>query len=297
MIAGSSMALVQGDTLSAFGGTLAAMSEGVPVGHVEAGLRTHDPSAPWPEEHFRIAIDRLAALLFAPTELSAANLRREGASGIIHVTGNSGVDACLAAAIPVPRNQGDGRPRLLVTCHRRESWGPAMRSIAAALHAIAQRGLAEIELVLHPNPRVRRTMMRLLGGSNRIRLSTPCDHHAMLAKMQASDLILSDSGGMQEEAPVLGVPLLVLRDRTERPEAIVTGNMVMVGTDERQILRSVERLLRNPERLASMRRPARPHGDGMTAGRIADIIARWLEDRKSVEAGCADHPDELRRSA
>ena len=269
--------IVQGDTSSALGGALAAFAAAVPVAHVEAGLRSYDPAMPWPEEEFRTAIDARAALLFAPTEISAGNLEAGGVPGRILVTGNTGVDALLAvrrAAPPAVRDRSG--LQLLVTCHRRESWGDGLRAVAAAMVELAaSHGLA-IDVVLHPNPFVAGTMRQLLGGRPGIHLIEPLGHAEMVAAMQACDILLSDSGGMQEEAPALGVPTLVLRDKTERPEGIASGNMLLVGTDQRRIVAAVIRLL-DPAVRAAMSHRAFPFGDGRSATRIAGHVARFLE--------------------
>ena len=272
-IAEAGLVVVQGDTSSALGGALGASQAGIAVAHVEAGLRSHDRLNPWPEEDFRIAIDGVAALLFAPTELSAANLRREGVVGQIEVTGNTGIDA-LVERLPLlrERNVEADRRRLLVTCHRRESWGEGLEAIASCLRQIAGRGDVRISFVLHPNPRVADDMRRLLGGVPDIQLRDPCSHLEMLQAMLDSDLVLSDSGGMQEEAPTLGVPLLILRDRTERPEGIASGDLKLVGRDPDRIRETVGALLDNPAALASMSRPSFPYGDGRASQRIAASI-------------------------
>lgn len=270
--------VVQGDTSSALGGALAGFTAGVPVAHVEAGLRTHDPQLPWPEEEYRTAIDADAALLFAPTELAAANLHAERVGGEIHVTGNSGVDAALETARRLPPSglRDCGAPRVLVTCHRRESWGLSMESIAGALMELANDGF-RVEVVLHPNAFVAERMKRLLGGQPGVVLLSPCNHQELLARMRDSDLLLSDSGGIQEEAPVLGIPLLVLRDKTERPEGIAAGSAKLVGTDAARILQTARSLLRDPIALAAMSQPTFPYGDGRAGERIAAIIMDWLE--------------------
>lgn len=275
--------VVQGDTSSALGGALAGVQAGVPVAHVEAGLRSFDSAMPWPEEDNRVAIDARADLLFAPTETSAGNLRREGVGGVVHVTGNSGVDALLAtlAALPLPaRIRSSGRdPRLVVTCHRRENWGAGLTSVALALIEIARSSRARIDYVLHPNPQVRESMRVLLDHQPGICLVGPYCHRAMIAAMRDCDLILSDSGGVQEEAPALGIPLLVLREKTERPEGIASGNMALVGTDTTAIVGAVTRLLANPDALAAMARPALPFGDGHAGPRIAGHILDWIAAR------------------
>lgn len=277
------LVVVQGDTSSALGGALASVRAQVSLAHVEAGLRTGDPLQPWPEERYRVRIDRHAQLLFAPTELSAANLAREQLSGAVHVTGNTGVDSLLpvVATLPPPRVHDRAQPRLLVTCHRRESWRGGLGSIAAALRQLAGEGAARIDFVLHPNGHVASLMRQLLDGQVGIALLEPCSHKELIARMADADIILSDSGGMQEEAPSLGVPLLILRDITERPEGIHTGNMRLVGTSTDRILGEVRRLLGDRRAYAAMARRAFPYGDGHAAPRIAIIIERWLGERAS----------------
>jgi UDP-N-acetylglucosamine 2-epimerase (non-hydrolysing) len=236
--------------------------------------------SPWPEEEFRIAIDACANLLFAPTELNAGNLRREGVAGTVMVTGNTAIDA-LFEQLPLlrrRRRRTDRVRRLLVTCHRRESWGEALHGIAAALRAVAALPRVEMRIVLHPNPRVASDMVRLLAGAPNIDFRDPCSHREMLELMRESDLLLSDSGGMQEEAPTLGVPLLVLRDRTERPEGIASGNSRLVGRDEHRIRTTAQALLADDRALDAMRKPALPYGDGRASQRIADAITNWLSD-------------------
>ena len=273
--------IVQGDTSSALGGALAGFTEDVAVAHVEAGLRSHDPNMPWPEEEYRTAIDALAELLFAPTPLAAENLRQESVAGAVFVTGNTGIDALIKtkAELPPPSLRDRGLPRLLVTCHRRENWGEGLSSVAAALRQLADGGEARIEVLLHPNPHVSKRIEGLLGGCSGITLHPPCSHRKLAARMRDCDLMLSDSGGVQEEAPALGVPLLVLREKTERPEALWTGNMRLVGTDTRQILETVRGLLGDPVALSAMADPCLPYGDGRSAQRIAALIEHWLVSR------------------
>lgn len=271
------LAVVQGDTASALGGALAAFASGIPVAHVEAGLRSFDPEMPWPEEEYRTAIDAQADLLFAPTDISAANLYAEDVPGRVYVTGNTGIDALRAvlARQQQPSLVAERPLKLLVTCHRRESWGAGLKSIASALIELASTHALTIDLVLHPNPIVTNAMRELLRGIAGIALLEPLSHSQTIAAMQAADIILSDSGGIQEEAPALGIPLLVLRAKTERPEGVASGNMVLVGTDTRRIVENVERLLDSTVR-AAMSRPAFPYGDGYSAERIAGHIADFL---------------------
>ena len=290
--------IVQGDTSSALGGALAGFTAGVPVAHVEAGLRSHDPAMPWPEEEYRTAIDANADLLFAPTALAASNLRREGVAGAVFVTGNTGIDAVIKtrSELPPPSLRDRGLPRLLVTCHRRENWGDRLNAVASALRQIAREGTASIEMLLHPNPHVSRAIERLLGGCHGITLLPPCSQRRLIARMRDCDLMLSDSGGVQEEAPALGVPLLVLREKTERPEALWSGNMRLVGTDARQIIASVRGLLGDPIALAAMATPCLPYGDGRAGSRIAALIEQWFIGR-SVDSPARHRSRRVRQAA
>jgi UDP-N-acetylglucosamine 2-epimerase (non-hydrolysing) len=276
------LVVVQGDTSSALGAALASFTAGIPVAHVEAGLRTHDPMLPWPEEEYRTAIDANAELLFAPTEVSAANLAAEKVPGEIHVTGNTGIDAVLEAAsrLPPPNPRGGNLPRILVTCHRRESWRDGLRSIATAVTDLAGSD-AEVEFVLHPNAYVAGVMRKLLANVPGITLIEPCGHDELLMRMRNANLVLSDSGGIQEEAPALGIPLLVLRDKTERPEGIAAGTSLLVGTSRDIIVTEARRLLRDPDALQAMRHQIFPFGDGHAGPRIAATIAEWIERRAS----------------
>ncbi len=273
--------VVQGDTSSALGAALAGFAAAIPVAHVEAGLRTHDPLLPWPEEEYRIAIDAKADLLFAPTQLAAANLRAEEVTGEVHITGNTSIDAVLAVEemLPPLTPRPGEMPRLLVTCHRRESWREGLESIAAALVEIARDGIAAIDLILHPNPHVANVMRARLATAPNVTLSDPCSHVDLVRRMRDADLILSDSGGIQEEAPAVGTPLLVLREKTERPEGVASGNMRLVGTSTERISAEARRLLEDRVALVAMSRPSFPYGDGRAAPRIAAIIEQWLEKR------------------
>jgi UDP-N-acetylglucosamine 2-epimerase (non-hydrolysing) len=275
------------------GATVAASRAAIPIAHVEAGLRSHDRAAPWPEEDYRVLIDERAALLFAPTERAAANLAAEGAGGAVYVTGNSGIDAVLEVERnlqPAMLAEG-GIPRILVTCHRRESWGEGLESIACAVRELARSGAAAIEFILHPNPHVAAKMRALLGGTP-VNLLPPCGHRELVEHMRSATLILSDSGGIQEEAPALGVPLLVLREKTERPEGVDSGNSILVGTDSERILAESSRLLADPNALARMSRRAFPFGDGRAGERIAALIEKWLE-RRALSPICRRLPRSL----
>lgn len=265
--------VVQGDTTTAWAAALAAHVHGVAVAHVEAGLRSGDPDLPWPEERNRIAIDRIATFLFAPTPVAAANLYAEGVPGRIHVTGNSGIDALLHvhATLPIWRRESGVR-RLLVTCHRRENAGAPLVRVCAALRTIARRRDTRITVPMHPNPASGAVMAALLAGVDAIRLVPPLGYAEMIATLVASDLVLSDSGGLQEECPALGLPLLVLRDNSERPEAIALGNARLVGTDTDTIVAAVAGLLDCPRSYAAMAAPAFPFGDGRAAARMLDHI-------------------------
>jgi UDP-N-acetylglucosamine 2-epimerase (non-hydrolysing) len=272
------MLVVQGDTSSALGAALAASLKGIAVAHVEAGLRTHDPRLPWPEEEYRTSINARADLLFAPTETAVANLRAEGVRGEVHLTGNTGIDALKAteARLAAQPLVVEKLPRILVTCHRRESWGEGLKSVATALVEIARDGASTIELVLHPNAHVAAIMRQSLDSIRGISLIAPCTQIDLIRRMREVDLILSDSGGIQEEATALGTPLLVLREKTERPEAIASGNARLVGTSSDRIIAEVRRLLENPYERLAMARPAFPFGDGHAAPRIAEVIHRFL---------------------
>ncbi|PTD26318.1 UDP-N-acetylglucosamine 2-epimerase (non-hydrolyzing) [Sphingomonas fennica] len=272
------MILVQGDTTSAWGSALAAHRLGMAVGHVEAGLRSHDLALPFPEERNRVEIDAVSTLLFAPTATARANLEAEPAvTGRIHVTGNTGIDALLwmRGMAAGHRLHDGGRRLVLVTCHRRENIGAGIAGICEALRRLARRPDVRIVLPLHPNPSVRAGIREALAGIANIELLDPLDYPTMVRMMDGAHLILSDSGGLQEEAPALGVPLLVLRDNSERPEALATGNIALVGTDPDRIVAAATRLLDNPAAYAAMAVPAYPYGRGDAAERILDAIEDW----------------------
>ena len=273
------LVLVHGDTASAFAGALAARDCGIPIGHVEAGLRSFDVKHPWPEEGNRIAIDALSALLFAPTARAAENLHREWrVKGEIHVTGNSGIDALLdqAAKCP-PGSAGAAEPTILVTCHRKENEGAARAAIASALKRLVRHLPVRIVLPLHPNRHIRAETEHLLGGTPHIALLPPLDHAQMVATITRSWLILTDSGGLQEEGPALGKPVLVLREVTERPEA--APNVELVGSDPDRIFAAVAGLILEPGRYAAMACPNLAFGDGKAGPRIAAACQAFLRAR------------------
>ena len=269
--------LVQGDTTTALCGALAAFYEDVAVGHVEAGLRTRQLRSPFPEEANR----RLAAVVsdahFCPTPRSAANLAAEGVpSERLHVTGNTVIDA-LVWAREEARRQPDLLPRVrprrvLVTLHRRESHGETMSQICASIRALAARGDTEVVFPVHPNPAVRAVVADALAGVDGVQLCDPLDYLAFVNLLDSCDLVLTDSGGIQEEAPSLGKPVLVLRETTERPEAIDAGVARLVGTAPHAVLATASQLLDDPLAYARMAQAANPFGDGLAATRIVDVL-------------------------
>ena len=277
------LVLVHGDTTSAVAGALAARDCGIAVAHVEAGLRSFDLDAPWPEEGNRVAIDAMAELLFAPTEAAAGNLRREKkVKGRILVTGNSGIDALLEAraraAAPVPP-AADGRRLILATCHRRENRGSPARAVCEGLKRAVAELPVRVAAPLHPNPSIRGPIERSLGGVDHVELLEPLGHGAMVGWIDRSWLILTDSGGLQEEAPALGRPVLVLRDVTERPEALAAGSLELVGTDPGRIFAAIAGLIADEAKYERMARPAFLFGDGRASERIAGAVAQWLAER------------------
>ncbi len=271
--------LVQGDTATVFVGSLVAFFEKVKVGHVEAGLRSHDKWAPFPEEIFRRLADVLADYYFAPTPLARDALLAEGVPAErIHVTGNTVVDALLAMARserPVTEPtlarvlSGEGR-LVLLTAHRRESFGAPLRDVFGAVRDLADAVPdAQVVYPVHPNPHVRAPATELLSGHPRIHLIRPLDYLDLVTALRRAALVLTDSGGIQEEAPTFGVPVLVLRNVTERPEGITAGVAELVGTDGGRILsRSLAALGRG----ADATPPPNPYGDGLAGRRIADIV-------------------------
>lgn len=274
------MVLVQGDTSSAYAAATAAALLGVAVGHVEAGLRSHDITRPWPEERNRVMIDRLATLLFAPTSEAASNLDHEReVTGHVLVTGNTGIDALLAmrAGLPDPPSSRSKKPaQILLTCHRRENIGAGIDGICAAAHRLADRGDVHVLCPVHPNPAVGDAVRARLADHSAITLTGALPYRATVAAMATSRLILTDSGGIQEEATALGIPTLVLRDVTERPEGLISGNLALVGTDPDRIVSAATRLLDDDQAHATMSRPSFPYGHGDAAMKILDAIEQYF---------------------
>ncbi len=275
------LVLAQGDTTSVFAVSLACFYRGVPFAHVEAGLRTHDIATPFPEEANRVLAGRLATLHFAPTDEARSNLLREGVDAeAIHVVGNTCIDALLAMREAAPELELDvpaGAKLALVTSHRRESFGAPMRGVCGAIRQLLdERDDLHVLWPVHPNPNVAAVVRESLGDHARAHLCDPLPYDGFVAAMQRATLILTDSGGVQEEAPALRVPVLVLREESERPEAVDAGVSLLVGTDPERILLESRRLLDDASWYAEMSRGASPYGDGLAAARIHGVIARFL---------------------
>lgn len=276
------LSIVQGDTASTFAGALASFYARVPVAHVEAGLRTYNLAHPFPEEANRQLTARLSDLHFAATPWAAENLRQEGvAADRVYVTGNTGIDALFlmrqrmaAGLVKVPQWPWlDASKRLvLVTGHRRENFGAGFDSFARALARLSRRGDVQICYPVHPNPNVREPVERILGQSPDVFLIPPQDYVPFLDLMDRAYLLITDSGGVQEEGPSLGKPILVTREVTERPEAVEAGTVRLVGTDEEKIVREAELLLDDAQEYQRRSRLHNPYGDGQACGRIAEAL-------------------------
>jgi len=273
--------LVQGDTTTTFASALAAFYHQVPVVHLEAGLRTGDVTSPFPEEMNRRMVTRLAALHLAPTATSQANLLDEGVDPTTVVTGNTVIDALLSVAAadrpfedPLLRGiDVDPRRVVLVTTHRRESWGAPMAGVGQALARVARRHPdVLVVLPLHRNPRVRQALLPALESVDNVLVVEPASYPDFVRLMARSTIVVTDSGGVQEEAPSLGSPVLVLRDNTERPEAVAAGTACLVGTDPARVEAAIERLLTDPAAHAAMARASNPYGDGQAAARTVQAI-------------------------
>ncbi|MEA2604218.1 MAG: hypothetical protein QOF89_5210 [Acidobacteriota bacterium] len=271
--------LVQGDTTTAMAAALAAFHRGVRVGHVEAGLRTGDLGRPFPEEANRRLTDALAAALFAPTERAGRALLAEGCdAGRVHVVGNTVIDAlrsiCRDLPHDLPQDAPPRRPEVLITVHRRESFGAPLREIFAALRRLAESfpGVVWI-LPVHRNPNVREPALAMLSGLPNLELHDPFDYRELVRRLARCRFVLTDSGGLQEEAPTFGKPVLVLRDTTERPEGVEAGVARLVGTDRERIVAAASELLTSDAACAAMARAINPYGDGEAGERIAAILA------------------------
>jgi UDP-N-acetylglucosamine 2-epimerase (non-hydrolysing) len=278
--------IVHGDTTTTLAATMAAFYEGVPVGHVEAGLRTGNLYAPWPEEFNRRVVDIVSDLLWAPTEGAAEALRGEGAAlENIFVTGNTVVDALSIVKARIDRDAAlrlrlagklpefdSARRLVLVTGHRRENFGAGLAQMCRAVNWLAARPDTEIVWPLHPNPQVVAAVSRELQSAPNVHIIAPLDYLSFVALMMRAHIIVTDSGGIQEEAPTLGKPVLVTRDATERPEALTAGTARLVGGSAEQIVEAATGLLDDPAEYARMASVANPFGDGQAARRIADSL-------------------------
>jgi len=291
------VAIVQGDTTTTFCGALAAFYRRVPVAHVEAGLRTGDLDEPFPEELNRVLTSRIAALHFAPTQRAADNLARENTLGRIFVTGNTGIDAVLyirdrleTADISERSNKvapghlasktlidTKGKRIVLVTAHRRESFGLGFERICRAIAAIADRGDVHVIYPVHPNPHVQDPVNRWLASHPHVTLIEPLEYVTFVDLMRRATVILTDSGGIQEEGPSLGKPILVLREKTERPEAVEAGTVKLVGTDPDRIVQHAAALLDNPAEVERMSRIHNPYGDGHASERIESALRDFFQ--------------------
>lgn len=283
------LVVVQGDTATAMAGALAAYYRRIPVAHVEAGLRSGDILHPWPEEVNRRIIAPIAAHHFAPTDTAAAALIAEMIDpATVHVTGNTVIDALhwtetrvttnpsLAAGLDEIAARFAGKRLVLVTTHRRENFGGGMEAIARAIGRIADRADVAVLFPVHPNPAVGPVMDAILGDRPNVAKVAPLDYPHFVRALGLCDLVLTDSGGVQEEAPALGKPVLVMRETTERPEGVVAGTARLVGTDEERIVSEVFTLLDDSEAYAAMARAHNPFGDGRAADRIAETLAHAL---------------------
>jgi UDP-N-acetylglucosamine 2-epimerase (non-hydrolysing) len=278
-----SAVMVQGDTTTAFSAAYAAFCSGVPVAHIEAGLRSYDTQRPFPEEVNRRLVTAVSRWNFCPTPEAAENLRREGvAPDTIEVTGNTAVDALLGVLRREGTNGANGGPpkrarhRVLVTLHRRETHGEPQRRLCAMLGRLAQRPDVEVIFPVHLSPAVRRTVLSALEGHPGVHLIDPVDYVSFVHLMRSSDIIVTDSGGVQEEAPSLNVPVVVMRDTTERPEGIAAGCACLAGTDPASVEDTVVRILEDPAERARMASAANPYGEGIAAEAVVARLERDL---------------------
>jgi UDP-N-acetylglucosamine 2-epimerase (non-hydrolysing) len=269
--------LAQGDTTTVMCAALGCFYRDIPFGHVEAGLRTFDVRNPFPEEFNRVAVTRLATLHFCPTPIARENVLAEHAPAAgVHVTGNTVIDALQFTSAKLGSRGGAGHD-ILVTAHRRENFGAPLADICGALLDLC-REFPRLRILypIHPNPAVRETAQRILGAHAQITLAPPLDYPDLVAAMRQARLILTDSGGIQEEAPALAKPVLVLRAVTERPEAVALGVARVIGTDRAAIVAETRRLLEDPDHYARMAQGGSPYGDGRAASRISAIVQEFL---------------------
>ncbi len=282
------LVLVHGDTTTTFAAGLAAFYRQIAVGHVEAGLRTPDRYNPYPEEMNRRLTTQLTNLHFAPTATAEANLRAENvAADAIYRTGNTVIDALLMTARKLPAGPERGGRQILVTAHRRENWGEPMANICRAIRRLADSNPdVRVLFPIHRNPVVRETANGILGDHPRVQMIEPLDYAPFVAAMRDSHLILTDSGGVQEEAPSLGKPVLVMRTTTERPEAIDAGTVKLVGVDEDVIVRTAQELLDDRAAYDRMAKAVNPYGDGLACARIVEAVRHFLGIR-------ADRPTDV----
>jgi len=286
--------LVQGDTTTTFVSALAAFYHKIPIGHIEAGLRTGNKYSPWPEESNRKLTGVLADLHFAPTEVAKNNLLREGVQPAhIFVTGNTVIDALLLTvkqnyvfanrALANILEKNKDKRLILMTTHRRENLGEPMRQIYQALDNILSRFPdTYVIFPMHKNPLVRNVVTEVLGHNDRVHLIEPLDYEPFVNLMAKAYLILTDSGGIQEEAPSLGIPVLVVRDTTERPEAVDSGTVLLVGTDYVQVVENLAKLLSDQKTYEQMSKAVNPYGDGCSSQRIVDIIINELQNKNKL---------------
>lgn len=274
------LVLVHGDTSTTFAGALAAFYQKIPVGHVEAGLRTYDKYSPFPEEMNRTLVGDIAALHFAPTRANAENLKREAVGGTVFVTGNTVIDAMRTTVRPDFRfstealNALDPARRIVVlTCHRRENYGEAMHAIFRAVRRVAREN-RDVQFVypVHLSPIVRQCAVQELSGEENILLTDPVDVEEMHNLIARCHFVMTDSGGLQEEAPALGKPVLVLRRETERPEAVAAGTVALAGVEEEAVFALAQALLHDTARYEAMAHAVNPYGDGNACRRISDAI-------------------------
>lgn len=280
--------LVHGDTTTAFAASLSAFYHRIPVGHVEAGLRTSDMFSPYPEEFNRCAISLTSELNFSPTDLAKENLLKEGKRlETVFVTGNTGIDALRYTVNENYKSEhltwAEGSRLILLTAHRRESLGKPMENMFRAIRRVTDEN-KDIKILypLHKNPKVRYLAEKYLGNSNRIRFTEPLEVSDFHNIMSRSYLILTDSGGIQEEAPSLGKPILVMRDTTERPEGVIAGTLKLTGTSEDEIYTSFTELLNDPLAYEKMSKASNPYGDGYASSRISLILQDYLKDKQDI---------------